>query len=57
VLLDINIKEEPHYDGFLKMFFEIGGLDDPQGKAPFDPRKTHKLVDEFEHFLDPKEFG
>jgi len=39
------------------MFFEIGGLDDPQGKAPFDPRKTHKLVDEFEHFLDPKEFG
>ena len=35
---------------------EIGGLDDPMGRAPFDPRKTHAVVKEFEHFLEPREY-
>lgn len=46
-LFEINIDSEPHYDAFLKSFMEIGGLDDPMGRAPFDPRKTHGVVKEF----------
>jgi len=55
-LFDINIEVEPHYDQFFKAFMEIGGLDDPMGRAPFDPRKTHNVMREFEHFLDPREY-
>lgn len=56
VLLDINLDSEPGYDSFKKLYFEIAGLDDPDQKVPFDPRKTHKLIDEFEHLLAPREF-
>ena len=56
ILLEITINSEPDYDIFKKVFFEIAGLDDPDQKVPFDPRKTHKLIDEFEHLLAPREF-
>lgn len=55
-LLEINIDHEPEYAAFLKTFFDISGLDDPQLKAPFDPRKYHGLVSEFENLLPQKEF-
>jgi hypothetical protein len=56
LLLDIKIGNEPEYDAFLKMYFEIAGLDDPDMKPAFDPRKTNNLISEFEHLLLPKEF-
>lgn len=28
-LLEIEIDDEPHYEPFLKLFMEVGGLDDP----------------------------
>ena len=55
-LLTINIDHEPDYDSFLKLFFDVSGLDDPYNKSPFDPRKYHDLVSELEHVLSPKEF-
>lgn len=39
------------------MYFEIGGLDDPEQRPAFDPRKTHDLLREFEHLLLPREFA
>jgi ankyrin repeat protein len=56
LLLNIKIDDAPEYADFLKMYFEIGGLDDPDQRPAFDPRKTHDLIDEFEHLLLPKEF-
>lgn len=46
-LLDITLNELPDYDEFLKVYFEIGGLDDPDLRPQFDPRKTKDLIDEF----------
>ena len=57
ILLSINIDSEPDYEAFKKMYFDIAGLDDPDLKAPFDPRKTHKLIEEFEHLLSPSVFS
>jgi ankyrin repeat protein len=57
LLVDIQIDSAPHYDEFLKMYFEIGGLDDPEQRPAFDPRKTHDLLREFEHLLLPREFS
>jgi len=56
-LLTIFIDSEPEYDSFKKTFFEVSGLDEPDLSAPFDPRKSHKLVDEFEHLLAPRVFS
>jgi hypothetical protein len=56
VLLDIKIDYEPEFADFLKLYFEIGGLDDPDQRPAFDPRKTNDLLREFEHLLLPKEF-
>ena len=39
-LLDIKIDFEPEFASFLKLYFEIGGLDDPDQRPAFDPRKT-----------------
>jgi hypothetical protein len=44
ILLDIRIDTAPEYDQFLKMYFEIAGLDDPDQKPAFDPRKTNGLL-------------
>jgi hypothetical protein len=55
-LLDIKIDFEPEYEAFLKMYFEIGGLDNPDMRPEFDPRKTTDLLQEFQHLLEPKEF-
>ena len=55
-LLEINLNQEPEYAAFLKTFFDIAGLDDPQLRAPFDPRKYAGLLTEFEHFVSPNEF-
>ena len=57
ILLDIKIDNEPEYDQFLKIYFEIAGLDDADQKPAFDPRKTNSLLNEFEHLLLPKEFS
>lgn len=56
-MLDIRIDNAPEYDSFLKTYFEIGGLDDPDQRPAFDPRKTNGLLAEFEHLLLPKEFN
>ena len=55
-LLEINVYQEPDYDAFLRNYFEIGALDRPDGRAPFDPRKSSTLIKEFEHLLEPQEF-
>jgi len=56
-LLTIGIDDEPEYDYFLKLYFDIIVLDKHQdSKIAFDPRKSHNLLKEFEHLLDPKEF-
>jgi len=55
-LLSINIEKEPEYDSFRKTFFDVSGLDEPDLAAPFDPRKNHDIVAEFEHLLSPKVF-
>jgi len=47
-MLEISIDHEPEYQSFLKMFFEVTGLDDPQLLSPFDPRKYHDLVNQFQ---------
>lgn len=57
ILLDIKIDNEPEYEAFLKMYFEIAGLDDPDMKPAFDPRKTNGLLGEFQHLLLPREFN
>ena len=56
-ILSISIDSEPEYESFRKTFFDVSGLDEPDLHAPFDPRKTHRLLDEFEHLLSPKVFG
>ena len=38
------------------MYFEIGGLDNPDMRPEFDPRKTSDILTEFHHLLLPKEF-
>lgn len=47
ILLDIKIDYEPEFADFLKLYFEIGGLDDPDQRPAFDPRKTNDLLKEF----------
>jgi hypothetical protein len=56
LLLDIKIDKAPEYESFLKMFFEIGGIDDPEQKPAFDPRKTTDILKEFQHLLLPNDF-
>lgn len=56
-ILSIGINSEPEYDSFKRTFFDVSGLDEPDLHAPFDPRKTHRLLDEFEHLLSQKVFG
>ena len=55
-LLEIDISVEPEYDTFLKNYFEIGSLDNPEGRTPFDPRKSASVIKDFEHLLKPTEF-
>ena len=57
LLLSAELGNQPEYSAFLKLFFEVGGLDDPQMRAPFDPRKTTGVLAEFEHLLHPREFA
>jgi len=56
-LLDIDISTEPDYERFLRNYFEIGSLDNPEGRTPFDPRKSSLLIKDFEHMLEPTEFS
>ena len=55
-LLEIDISVEPEYEQFLKKYFEIGSLDSPDGRTPFDPRKSSLVCKEFEHLLEPTEY-
>ena len=55
-LLEIDVNSEPDYDQFLRNYFEIGSLDSPDGRTPFDPRKSSLLIKDFEHLLEPREF-
>ena len=55
-LLDIDITHEPGYETFLKKYFEIGSLDSPDGRTPFDPRKSSLVIKDFEHLLEPTEY-
>lgn len=57
MLLDIKIDSVPGYDQFLKLYFEIGGLDNADQRPEFDPRKTSDLLSEFKHLLLPKDFN
>ena len=56
-LLEIDVNNEPDYDAFLRKYFEIGALDSPNGRAPFDPRKSSLVIKDFEHLLDPVEYN
>ena len=56
-LLEIDENSEPDYDQFLRNYFEIGSLDSPDGRTPFDPRKSSLLIKDFEHLLEPREFN
>ena len=56
-LLNIDINEEPDYESFLRNYFTIGSLDNADGRAPFDPRKSSLVIKDFEHLLDPVEFN
>ena len=55
-LLNCSVHEEPDYEAFLRNYFEIGALDRPDGRAPFDPRKSSTIIKDFEHLLEPTEF-
>jgi len=55
-LLDIRIDQEPEYEFFEHLYFEIAAIDRTDGKTPIDPRKLAHLIQEFEHLLDPKDF-
>lgn len=55
-LLTVSVHEEPAYEDFLRNYFSIGALDRPDGRAPFDPRKSSTLIKDFEHLLEPTEF-
>jgi hypothetical protein len=57
ILIDIGIDNELEYATFLKQYFEIGSLDSQEGRCPFDPRKSSLLISEFQHLLDPVEYG
>lgn len=41
----------------MRNYFEIGSLDSPEGRAPFDPRKSSLLIKDFKNLLDPVEFN
>jgi len=56
-LLEIDVSSEPDYEVFLRNYFEIGALDSPDGRTPFDPRKSSLLIKEFENLLEPREFN
>ena len=56
-LLEIEMSGEPDYEQFLRNYFEIGSLDSPDGRTPFDPRKSSLLMKDFEHLLEPREFN
>ena len=56
-LLEIDVNNEPDYEAFLRKYFEIGALDSPNGRAPFDPRKSSLVIKDFEHLLDPVEYN
>ena len=46
-MMNVKIDFEPEFDAFLKLLFEIGGLDNPDMRPEFDPRKTQDLLGEF----------
>jgi len=46
-LLEIDINAEPDYENFLTKYFEIGALDSPDGRSPFDPRRSSLIVKDF----------
>ena len=46
-ILDIDISVEPDYEAFLRNYFEIGALDQQDGRAPFDPRKSSSVIKDF----------
>ena len=56
-LLEIDINSEPNYENFLAKYFEIGALDSPDGRSPFDPRKSSMVTKDFEHLLEPSEYN
>lgn len=59
-LLTIKIDNEPDYEAFLHLYFDLSNLGTNKGENMsgtfFDPRKSHHLVKEFEHLLDPEEY-
>lgn len=46
----------PENSDFLKLYFEIAGLDSPDLKPKFDPRKTATILDDFKELMLPIDF-
>lgn len=54
--LNFDMEFAPAHDEFLKLYFEIAGLDSPDLKPRFDPRKTADILADFENLMLPKAF-
>ena len=58
--MNIGIDNEPEYEKFLHLYFELAVLGANKGDSCsstfIDPRKSQALVKEFEHLLSPHEF-
>ena len=54
-LLEIDIDHAPGFDNFLKLFFQLQGLESTE--ESFDPRRSNNILKEFKELINPSDYN